>query len=137
MTLAAAHQSLENSVSEYDRWQTRYATPEYAFGKSPNYFLESCKRLLPRSGRALAVADGEGRNGIGWLNKGSMLFRSIFHRLPSEKLRLWRRNAMSKSPLNWSMCITGITQAPRSMLWPKSSHSSAIRPTEHASGLEC
>jgi SAM-dependent methyltransferase len=53
-------------VSEYDRWQTRYATPEYAFGKSPNYFLESCKRLLPRSGRALAVADGEGRNGV-WL----------------------------------------------------------------------
>ena len=66
MTLAATHQSLENSVSEYDRWQTRYATPEYAFGKSPNYFLESCKRLLPRSGRALAVADGEGRNGV-WL----------------------------------------------------------------------
>jgi len=66
LTLAAAHQSLENSVSEYDRWQTRYATPEYAFGKSPNYFLESCKRLLPRSGRALAVADGEGRNGV-WL----------------------------------------------------------------------
>ena len=66
MTPAAAHQSLENSVSEYDRWQTRYATPEYAFGKSPNYFLESCKRLLPRSGRALAVADGEGRNGV-WL----------------------------------------------------------------------
>ena len=53
-------------MSEYDRWQTRYATPEYAFGKSPNYFLESCKRLLPRSGRALAVADGEGRNGV-WL----------------------------------------------------------------------
>jgi SAM-dependent methyltransferase len=66
LTPAAAHQSLENSVSEYDRWQTRYATPEYAFGKSPNYFLESCKRLLPRSGRALAVADGEGRNGV-WL----------------------------------------------------------------------
>jgi SAM-dependent methyltransferase len=66
LTPAAARQSLENSVSEYDRWQTRYATPEYAFGKSPNYFLESCKRLLPRSGRALAVADGEGRNGV-WL----------------------------------------------------------------------
>jgi SAM-dependent methyltransferase len=53
-------------VREYDRWQTRYATPEYAFGKSPNYFLESCKRLLPHGGRALAVADGEGRNGV-WL----------------------------------------------------------------------
>ncbi len=53
-------------MSEYERWETRYATPEYAFGKSPNYFLQSCKRLLPPTGRALAVADGEGRNGV-WL----------------------------------------------------------------------
>jgi Methyltransferase domain len=40
--------------------------PEYAFGKDPNYFLQSCRRLLPPSGRALAIADGEGRNGV-WL----------------------------------------------------------------------
>ncbi len=53
-------------MSEYERWEARYATPEYAFGKVPNYFLRSCKRLLPPSGRALAVADGEGRNGV-WL----------------------------------------------------------------------
>ena len=53
-------------VTEYDRWEARYATPDYAFGKEPNYFLRSCKSLLPRSGRALAVADGEGRNGV-WL----------------------------------------------------------------------
>jgi SAM-dependent methyltransferase len=63
-------------VSEYDRWQTRYATPEYAFGKNPNYFLESCKRLLPRSGRALAVADGEGRNGV-WLAEQGLEVASI------------------------------------------------------------
>lgn len=63
-------------MSEYDRWQTRYATPEYAFGKNPNYFLESCKRLLPRSGRALAVADGEGRNGV-WLAEQGLEVASI------------------------------------------------------------
>lgn len=63
-------------MSEYDRWQTRYATPEYAFGKNPNYFLESCKRLLPRSGRALAVADGEGRNGV-WLAEQGLEVVSI------------------------------------------------------------
>ena len=53
-------------MTEYDRWEARYATPDYAFGKDPNYFLRSCKSLLPPSGRALAVADGEGRNGV-WL----------------------------------------------------------------------
>jgi SAM-dependent methyltransferase len=53
-------------VSEYDRWQGRYSTPEYLFGKAPNYFLASCKPLLPRSGKVLCVADGESRNGV-WL----------------------------------------------------------------------
>jgi SAM-dependent methyltransferase len=53
-------------VNEYTRWQGRYSIPEYLFGKEPNYFLASCKQLLPRSGKALAVADGEARNGV-WL----------------------------------------------------------------------
>jgi SAM-dependent methyltransferase len=53
-------------LSEYERWEARFAAPEHIFGKEPNYFLASCKPLLPRSGRALAVADGEGRNGV-WL----------------------------------------------------------------------
>jgi SAM-dependent methyltransferase len=52
--------------SEYERWQTRFGASEYAFGKAPNHFLASCKPMLPRAGRLLAVADGEGRNGV-WL----------------------------------------------------------------------
>jgi hypothetical protein len=42
----------EQSLSEYARWEARFAPPEYAFGKEANYFLKSCKTLLPRSGRA-------------------------------------------------------------------------------------
>jgi cyclopropane fatty-acyl-phospholipid synthase-like methyltransferase len=53
-------------LSEYERWEGRFGVPEYIFGKEPNYFLVSCKPLLPASGKALAVADGEGRNGV-WL----------------------------------------------------------------------
>ena len=53
-------------MTEYARWQGRYSIPEYLFGKEPNYFLASCKPLLPRSGKALSVADGEARNGV-WL----------------------------------------------------------------------
>jgi SAM-dependent methyltransferase len=52
--------------SELARWEARYAKPEYEFGKEPNEFLARCKPLLPASGKALAVADGEGRNGV-WL----------------------------------------------------------------------
>lgn len=53
-------------MGEYERWEGRYSAPEYIFGEEPNYFLAACKPLLPASGRALAVADGEGRNGV-WL----------------------------------------------------------------------
>ena len=53
-------------MNEFERWQERYSIDDYLFGETPNYFLASCKDILPASGRALAVADGEGRNGV-WL----------------------------------------------------------------------
>jgi SAM-dependent methyltransferase len=58
--------SVHEDMNEYARWEARFATPDYAFGKEPNYFLKSRQKLLPRRGRALAIADGEGRNGV-WL----------------------------------------------------------------------
>ncbi len=51
-------------MSEFERWQGRYAAPEYVFGMEPNAFLASKAQLLPKSGKALAIADGEGRNGV-------------------------------------------------------------------------
>lgn len=46
-------------------WDARYAEPEYLFGTEPNDFLREVTPLLP-PGRALCLADGEGRNGV-WL----------------------------------------------------------------------
>lgn len=63
-------------MNEYDRWEARFAVPDYAFGKEPNHFLAACKPLLPRAGRALAVADGEGRNGV-WLAEQGLDVTSI------------------------------------------------------------
>lgn len=53
-------------MSEYERWQKRFSAPDYIFGEEPNAFLASQRHLLPASGAALSVADGEGRNGV-WL----------------------------------------------------------------------
>jgi SAM-dependent methyltransferase len=47
-------------------WNERYDREEYVFGTEPNAFLKSCSRLLKPGQTALAVADGEGRNGV-WL----------------------------------------------------------------------
>ncbi|HWV19956.1 MAG TPA: class I SAM-dependent methyltransferase [Devosia sp.] len=47
-------------------WDDRYSRDDYVFGEAPNAFLAAQAHLLPKSGTALAVADGEGRNGV-WL----------------------------------------------------------------------
>ena len=49
-----------------ERWNGRYSAPGFLFGESPNAYLASTSWMLPAAGRALAVADGEGRNGV-WL----------------------------------------------------------------------
>ena len=53
------------SSAEFDRWNERFAATEaYVFGTAPNGFLAACRDRLPKTGRALAIADGEGRNGV-------------------------------------------------------------------------
>ena len=74
-------------MSEFERWEQRFSVADYIFGTSPNEFLMSCKGLLPRSGHALAVADGEGRNGV-WLAEQGLDVVSIdFSPAAQEKAR--------------------------------------------------
>ena len=47
-------------------WNERYAGEDYHFGTEPNAFLVSQRNLLNPGMSCLAVADGEGRNGV-WL----------------------------------------------------------------------
>lgn len=49
-----------------DFWDARFDTETYIFGTEPNVFLASHKELFEPGMRVLAVADGEGRNGV-WL----------------------------------------------------------------------
>jgi len=53
-------------MSNTDFWNARYAEPGFAYGTEPNAFLVSQKQYLKSGMKALAVADGEGRNGV-WL----------------------------------------------------------------------
>jgi cyclopropane fatty-acyl-phospholipid synthase-like methyltransferase len=48
----------------FEMWQNRFGGEDYLFGTAPNAFLASCRELLPKQGRALAIADGEGRNAV-------------------------------------------------------------------------
>jgi len=51
-------------MSELERWEARYAEPGYLFGTEPNAFLKIKAHLLKPGQKALAIADGEGRNGV-------------------------------------------------------------------------
>jgi SAM-dependent methyltransferase len=63
-------------MSELERWETRFASPGYLFGTAPNAFLASQAHRLVPGQRALAVADGEGRNGA-WLARQGLDVTSV------------------------------------------------------------
>ena len=63
-------------MNELARWEARFSAPDFVFGTEPNEFLRAQAHLLPRSGKVLAIADGEGRNGV-WLAQQGLDVLSI------------------------------------------------------------
>jgi SAM-dependent methyltransferase len=59
-----------NESPELQRWNGRFSSPEYVFGTAPNAFLASQAHRFTPGQRALAVADGEGRNGVALARQG-------------------------------------------------------------------
>jgi cyclopropane fatty-acyl-phospholipid synthase-like methyltransferase len=53
-------------MDQKEQWNARYAGEGFLFGEEPNAFLKSHEALLRPGMKALAIADGEGRNGV-WL----------------------------------------------------------------------
>ena len=66
---------MPNSQSE-NFWNDRYGKTDFAYGTEPNAFLQEHKDRLPVGGRALAVGDGEGRNGV-WLAQQGLSVLSV------------------------------------------------------------
>src|SRR3989338_4856690 len=68
-------------------WDERYAAEHYFFGTEPNKFLATQGHLLKPGQQVLAVADGEGRNGV-WLAKhGADVLSVDFSPVAQEKAR--------------------------------------------------
>jgi SAM-dependent methyltransferase len=78
---------MTQSNTEIERWQKRYAEPGYLFGTAPNAFLKAQAHLLPKSGTALAIADGEGRNGVFLAEQGLDVVSVDFSPLGQDKAR--------------------------------------------------
>jgi hypothetical protein len=132
-------------LSEYQRWELRYAEKEYVFGKAPNYFLASCKSLLPRYGKVLAVADGEARNGV-WLAEQGLDVLSIDFS-PSAQVKgrlLATERGVTVAPKAGAtlefgelMSTLGRTRRAPTMLWWRFLPSSVHQPSAPRSGQAC
>jgi cyclopropane fatty-acyl-phospholipid synthase-like methyltransferase len=74
-------------VSDLEHWQARFAGEDYRFGTAPNAFLAAQAKLLPKQGKALAIADGEGRNGVFLAERGLDVLSLDFSPNAQEKAR--------------------------------------------------
>jgi cyclopropane fatty-acyl-phospholipid synthase-like methyltransferase len=75
------------NTPEFERWQERFAAPGYLFGTAPNEFLKRHAHLLRKGDKALAIADGEGRNGVFLAEQGLDVLSIDFSPLAQEKAR--------------------------------------------------
>lgn len=68
-------------------WNQRFASDQYIFGEEPNAYLRSQMAHL-QTGSALAVADGEGRNGVWLAEQGLRVEAFDFSENAVQKARL-------------------------------------------------
>jgi SAM-dependent methyltransferase len=77
-------------------WDQRYATDHYVYGTEPNDFLAGVVAGLPVAGRALCLAEGEGRNAVFLAERGFEVHAVDASRVGLDKAReLARRRAVS------------------------------------------
>ncbi len=73
--------------SELLHWQQRYTAPGYYYGTEPNAFLKAHAHLLKKGQKALAIADGEGRNGVFLAEQGLEVLSADFSPAAQDKAR--------------------------------------------------
>lgn len=47
-----------------NQWHERFDTEAYMYGKEPNVFVTEIAHKLPKNGKVLCIAEGEGRNAV-------------------------------------------------------------------------
>ncbi|HXP29536.1 MAG TPA: class I SAM-dependent methyltransferase [Stellaceae bacterium] len=73
--------------TELERWNSRFSGEDYVFGTEPNFFLEAQAHRLKPGQTALALADGEGRNGVWLAERGLDVLSVDFSPAAQEKAR--------------------------------------------------
>jgi tellurite methyltransferase len=58
------------SLKDKEKWNRKYEVDEHITGKEPSHWLEDNAGFLTKSGKALDIAGGEGRNSVFVASKG-------------------------------------------------------------------
>lgn len=109
-------------------WNSRYQGSEYAYGTSPNDYLVTQMALIPKGGRVLCLADGEGRNSVFLAENG---FQVTAVELSSEGIEKAKRlasqrgvtvtfveadvNAVEIKPAAWDGIVSIFLHLPRKL----------------------
>lgn len=93
---------MNTALSSAAHWDQRFAGSDYLFGTEPNAWLARQQSHLLRGGRALAVADGEGRNSV-WLAEQGMQVDAFD--ISNAGVNKARKLATQKQvPVNFQVC---------------------------------
>ncbi len=65
-------------MSDFDRWQSRFAATDYVFGTEPNAYLKAEAHRLEPGMKVLCIADGEARNGVFLAEQGMQVTSQDF-----------------------------------------------------------
>jgi hypothetical protein len=88
-------------------WDERYACADYRFGKIPHPMVCRLAQHLPAGARVLAVADGEGRNGVALAGLGFQVTAFDVSPLGVEKARRLQQS-LNVPPQNYQTCVAGV-----------------------------
>lgn len=83
-------------------WDSRYDQPDFLFGTEPNAYLASHQELFAKGKKALAVADGEGRNSVWLARQGLMVDAFDISSIGVAKAREYARTA--NVAVNFQVC---------------------------------
>ena len=103
---------------DLERWNTRFTAEDYVFGTAPNAFLAREAHRLAPGASVLAVADGEGRNGVFLAARGMDVLSLDFSPKAREKAeRLARERGVT---------LGFETADLRHWAWPKAAYDAVV-----------
>ncbi|MBM4253033.1 MAG: class I SAM-dependent methyltransferase [Deltaproteobacteria bacterium] len=75
-----------------DQWDQRYSSQNFFYGREINDFLRDSIALIPKGGRVLMLAEGEGRNAVALARLGFQVTAVDWSKVGLQKLNDWARS---------------------------------------------